>query len=98
MSTSGNYTVTPLQDGGLFSTKRMEADSGRLLPRHKASIESVLVVTDGACVVAMRGTDHALKPGDSLVIPADEWHQIRADPEFSAVHVMPREIRFEFDR
>lgn len=98
MSTTGNYTVTPLEEGALFSTKRMEADSERLLPRHRASIESVLVVIDGACVVAMRGTDHMLERGDSLVIPADEWHQIRAHPEFKAIHVMPREIRFEFDR
>lgn len=88
--------MTSLEEGALFSTKRMEADSGRVLPRHRASIESVLVVIDGECVVAMSGVDHALKPGDSLVIPAGEWHQIRAHPEFRAIHVMPRGIEFEF--
>lgn len=98
MDNAGKYTVKLLEEGALFSTKQMEADSGRLLPRHKASIESVLVVIDGACVVTMSGTDYALNRGNSLVIPEGEWHQIKAHPQFKAIHVMPRQITFEFSK
>lgn len=97
MDRTGNYTVTPLEEGVLFSTKQMAADAGRILPRHRASVESVLVVIDGECVMAIAGTERVLSLGDSIVIPAGEWHRIRANPEFRAVHVMPRGIEFEFD-
>ena len=80
----------------MFETKRMEAHSGTALPRHKASIESVLVVVAGECILNLSGTDRVLEQGDSAVIPADEWHQITANPEFQAIHIMPLGIRFEF--
>lgn len=88
--------VTPLKKGADFVTKRMEADSGTAFPKHTASVESVLVVTQGRCVVKFPDTDHALEAGDSFVVPAEEWHQVVADPEFSAVHIMPHQIRFDF--
>lgn len=88
--------VTPLKNGADFVTKRMEADSGEAFPEHTASVESVLVVTRGRCVVKFPDADHALEAGDSFVVPADVWHQVVADPDFSAVHIMPHQIRFEF--
>lgn len=98
MVTSGQYKVTPLQDGSLFVTKRMEATSGKAMPRHKASIESVLVVTDGQCLIKFDDENHVVAQGESFVVPADLWHQVVADPDFKAVHIMPKEIRFEFSK
>lgn len=95
---AGKSKVTPLEEGELFETKQMEATSGKLLPRHKASIESVLVVKEGACKVAFPDTDHLLESGDSLIIAADLWHQISGNPDFKAIHIMPKEIRFEFEK
>lgn len=88
--------MTPLEKGALFVTKRMEATAGVSWPRHRASTESVLVVTEGRCIVKFSDTDHSLSAGDSLIIPAGEWHEIVADPEFTAIHSMPNEIRFTF--
>lgn len=96
MGNTGNSNVIPLEKGAMFETKRMEAHSATILPRHKASIESVLVVVAGECILTLNGTDRILKQGDSAVIPADEWHQITAHPEFGAIHIMPMGIRFEF--
>ncbi len=93
---AGQHKVTPLHEGQLFATKRMEASAGIALPRHKASVESVLVVTEGRCIVRFADAEHVLALGDSFVVPADAWHQVVADPEFKAVHVMPKEIRFQF--
>ena len=96
MATPGRYDVTPLDEGTLFVTKQMEADSGRVLPGHIASTESVIVVIDGACVLKLGDTEHVLRQGHSFIIPGDVWHQITAHPEFAAIHIMPREIQFRF--
>lgn len=88
--------VTPLKKGDDFVTKRMEGDSGSAFPEHTASVESVLVVTQGRCLVKFPDADHAVEAGDSFVVPADVWHQVVADSDFSAVHIMPHQIRFEF--
>ena len=88
--------VTTLADGAELVAKRMEGASGTAFPAHTASLESVLVVTGGRCIISFSGTDHHLVAGDSFVVPADEWHQVVADPEFAAVHVMPKDIRFTF--
>ena len=88
--------VTTLADGTDLVAKRMEGASGTAFPEHAASLESVLVVTDGRCIIKFRDTEHGLAPGDSLVVPAGEWHQVVAAPQFAAVHVMPKDIRFTF--
>lgn len=98
MEFSGRSKVTPLQEGSLFTTKRMEGTSGVSMPRHRSSIESVLVVTDGQCIIQFDDEHHALTEGESFVVPADVWHQVVANPDFKAVHVMPKEIRFEFSK
>lgn len=88
--------VTTLANGAALVAKRMTGSSGTAFPEHTASLESALVVTDGQCVIRFPDDDHQLGAGDSHVIPADEWHQVVADPQFTAVHVMPKDIRFTF--
>lgn len=88
--------VTPLNSGSVYTTKRMEGASGQPFPGHTASVESVLVVTHGRCILKFRDKDHWVEAGESFVVPADQWHQVVADPEFKAVHVMPHEIQFHF--
>ena len=96
MNSKGLSRVTPLNEGALFVTKRMEATAEHAMPRHTASVESVLVVTSGHCVVAFDDARHSVSAGDSFVVPAGVAHQVIAAPEFVAVHVMPKEIRFDF--
>ena len=88
--------IRQLASGKMFNAKQMEANAGELLPKHIASIESVLVVLEGECILAISGTDHALKPGDSFIVPPKIEHQIRAVKDFKAVHVMTNDIEFEF--
>lgn len=89
-------TTATLAEGSTFAAKRMQASEGTSFPRHKASLESVLVVTAGRCLVRYADRAETLEVGDIAVIPADDWHQVEADPDFVATHVMPREIRFTF--
>ncbi|MCK9450713.1 MAG: cupin domain-containing protein [Bacteroidales bacterium] len=85
-----------LATGKKFTVKQMEAKAGDLLPKHIASIESVLTVIEGECVLALDGTDHTLQQGDSFIVPPEIIHQIRAITDFKAVHAMPKNIAFEF--
>lgn len=89
-------TIRSLATGKKFAAKQMEAKAGDLLPKHLASLESVLIVMEGECVLALAGTDHALRRGDCFIVPPDIEHQIRAVEDFKAVHVMPNEIEFKY--
>lgn len=85
-----------LQDGAVLMTKRMEGTEGTEFPKHTASLESALVLMEGQCTVTFPDRSHTMKPGDTLVIPADEVHQVVGEPDFKAIHIMPKDIRFSF--
>lgn len=88
--------VSPIAEGKKIKTKRMEGNAGELLPKHKASLESVLVVTHGECFLYIDEEEHNLKQGDSYIIPAHIIHQIKVVQDLKAIHVMPNGIDFEF--
>lgn len=96
MKSVTNPTVKPLAKGEKFQAKQMQAKAGALLPKHIASIESVLIVLEGECVLNLDGTDHSLRQGDSFIVPSAIEHQIRVIEDFKAVHVMTNDIKFKF--
>lgn len=91
-----NPTVKQLAQGKKFNVKQMSAKAGDLLPKHTASIESVLIVMEGECILSINDMDHRLKQGDSFIVPSAIKHQIRAITDFRAIHVMTNDIEFEF--
>lgn len=94
----GRTRVTPLQEGASLVIKRMEGSGGVSFPGHRASLESALVVVEGQCIFRTSDSDQVLKQGDSVVVPADIWHQVVAKPDFNAIHIMPAAIRFDFSK
>lgn len=88
--------VTQLAIGEELNAKQMEAKAGELLPKHLATIESVLVMIEGECSINLNGIDHNLKVGDSFIVPPHLKHQIKAITDFKAVHIMTNDIKFEF--
>lgn len=92
--TRAGVTTAPLAEGSTLVAKRMQSAPGSSFPRHRASAESVLVVTEGRCTIHEASSHRTVNAGDSAVIAADEWHRVDADPSFTAVHVMPKDIRF----
>lgn len=98
MPNAGDTRVTPRQEGERFVNKQMEGRGDAAFPGHRSSLESVLVVIEGQCRMMMGDAKHTLKQGDSFIVPPDVWHQVIADPAFKAVHIMPKEIRFDFRR
>ncbi|WP_368497976.1 helix-turn-helix domain-containing protein [Herbiconiux sp. A18JL235] len=55
------------------------AAHGRARP-HGAREVVVMLCTDGAGVVELRGREHRVLPGQIVVLPADEPHRYRAEP------------------
>lgn len=85
-----------LQNGAVLMTKQMEGTEGTEFPKHTASLESVLVMLEGSCTVVFPDAAHELRPGDTFIVPASKVHQVVGTPHFKAVHVMPKDIRFDF--
>ena len=98
MEGQGRSKVTPLLEGELWVTKQMEGTAGVALPGHRASIESVVVVIEGQCIIRFADGDRILPQGTSFIVPPEVWHQVIADPDFKAIHIMPKEIRFDFSK
>ena len=88
--------VKTLASGGKLMAKQMQANAGELLPEHIANIESILFIQEGECVFKMNNKDLVLKQGDTIVVPAEIKHQIRANTDFKAVHFMSNDIKFKF--
>lgn len=85
-----------LLEGAVLMTKRMEGTDGNEFPRHTASLESALVMLEGSCTIAFPDAAHELRPGDTFIVPADVAHQVVGTPDFQAIHIMPKAIRFDF--
>lgn len=85
-----------LAEGSVLVTKRMEGTDGTAFPAHAASLESALVIMEGSCTITFPDAAHELRAGDTFVVPADEVHHVAGTPDFVAVHVMPKGIRFNF--
>lgn len=93
-----NPKVKLLAEGEIFVAKEMAARAGEMLPKHRASKESVLIIQEGACILHLEDADLNLQIGEVYVVAADLIHQIEALEDFKAVHVMPKDIKFEFFR
>ncbi|GAA4282935.1 hypothetical protein GCM10022261_04660 [Brevibacterium daeguense] len=89
--------AVPLREGAVLATKRMEGTDGTAFPKHTASLESALVILEGTCTITFPDAAHELRAGDTFIVPADEVHQIVGTPDFTAIHIMPTDIRFNFD-
>lgn len=86
-----------LDAGKELVTKMMIGTEGTPFPAHTASRESVLVVVEGTCTITLPDAVHELRTGDTFIVPADEVHHVVGQPDFKAVHIMPQDIRFNFD-
>lgn len=88
--------VKTLALGSKLVAKQMQANAGDLLPVHSASLESILLVQEGACIFKINEIEKLLNEGDALVVPPGIKHQIKAETDFKAIHFMPKEIEFNF--
>ena len=88
--------VKELASGNNLSAKQMQAKAGDLLPKHEASIESILFIQEGECILKINGENKHLKQGEAFIVPPETKHQIKAKTNFTGVHFMPNDIEFQF--
>ncbi|OYR42741.1 cupin [Halorubrum sp. Ib24] len=62
-----------------FAMRRFEIASGAAVPRHTNAVEHEQYVLAGEYVVGIGETEHAVSPGDALLIPAGVEHWYRND-------------------
>lgn len=88
--------VRLIASGEKLTVKEMQAKAGDLLPKHLASVESILFVHQGECVLYINDEEKVLRQGDGFVIPPETKHQIKAITDFRGIHFMPSSIKFEY--
>ncbi|MBZ5535979.1 MAG: cupin domain-containing protein [Acidobacteriia bacterium] len=65
-------------------------DQGQALSEHTAPFDALVYVLEGESEVTISGKPHVLKPGEIILMPADQPHAVRALKQFKMVLTMIR--------
>ncbi|KGN78701.1 cupin [Porphyromonadaceae bacterium COT-184 OH4590] len=106
MTTYQKATIIPLEqsieytDGGVISkqvTKNsvgnitiFSFDKGQGLTEHTANFDAFVQILDGEAEIRIDGTPYLLKKGDSIIMPANRPHALRAVERFKMLLTMIR--------
>ena len=78
--------ASPTQGGAAHALWRVDMAPGQAGPAHAFDVEQVWTVLGGGATLALRGAEHALAAGDTVVIPAAAERQVSAGPAgFAAI-------------
>ena len=65
-------------------------DAGEGLSEHTAPFDALVYVYDGEAIVTISGKDYTVGKGETVIMPADEPHALRAASAFKMMLVMIR--------
>lgn len=65
-------------------------DEGQGLSEHKAPYDGFVYVINGEATIRVSGVDHHLKAGETIFMPANEPHAVKAIKRFKMMLVMIR--------
>ncbi|MBF0315428.1 MAG: cupin domain-containing protein [Oligoflexia bacterium] len=92
--------VVQYQKGGIVSLRVHENasggitvfafDEGQRLSEHSAPFDAVVTVLEGNGEIVIGGTAHALKTGETIIMPANIPHAVNAHEPFKMMLVMIR--------
>lgn len=63
-------------------------DAGQGLSEHTAPFDALVYLLDGEAEITISGKPFQLKAGDSIIMPADKPHALRAVKQFKMMLVM----------
>ena len=63
---------------------------GEGLSEHTSPYDALVYVYDGKAIITISGVDHEANDGETIIMPADEPHALRAITEFKMMLVMIR--------
>ena len=70
--------ASPTQGGAAHALWRVDMAPGQAGPAHVFDAEQVWTVLDGGATLALSGVEHAVGPGDTVVIPAQAQRRVVA--------------------
>ena len=62
-----------------FSLRQFKVVPGGHTPRHSHDYEHEVVILEGGGTVLLEGRENPIRPGDVILVPANEEHQFKAD-------------------
>jgi len=63
-------------------------DKGQGLSEHTAPFDALVHIVDGEAEIAISGNPFRLKKGETIIMPADKPHSLRASERFKMLLVM----------
>src|SRR5512133_2361397 len=66
-------------------------DQGEGLSEHTAPFDALVIIVEGEAEVEISGTSYRLREAETIVMPADQPHAIRATTQFKMLLTMVRE-------
>ena len=63
-------------------------DEGEGLSEHTTPFDAMVLVVDGKAEIIIDGSSHLLESGDSIIMPADIPHALKAVEKFKMVLTM----------
>ena len=108
MATFEKETVFSLEDvieytqGGVISKQVTKSKGGNLtlfsfdkeqgLSEHKTPFDAIVLILDGEAEITIGGKLHLLKKGDSIIMPANVPHALKAVERFKMLLTMIRDV------
>ena len=63
-------------------------DKGEGLSEHSAAFDALVYIFDGKAEISIAGKIHSLKTGETIIMPANKPHSLRAVERFKMLLVM----------
>jgi quercetin dioxygenase-like cupin family protein len=63
-------------------------DRGQGLSEHTAPFDALVYIIDGRAEITISGTEHSLKAGEMIIMPANEPHALKAVQKFKMLLLM----------
>ncbi len=65
-------------------------DKGQSLSEHTAPFDALIYILDGAAEVVISSKKYVLKQGDTIIMPANKPHAVKANERFKMLLIMVR--------
>jgi len=85
-----------LNKGNSLKILEITGSVNMIMPTHTSSEEATVIVLEGSAIIDFGGSEHLLKAGDTLLIPAKQTHSLLVMTKLRALVIMPIESLIEF--
>ncbi|ABB30933.2 Cupin 2 conserved barrel domain protein [Geobacter metallireducens RCH3] len=86
----GSVVSKTLNDKKVGTITLFAFDKGQGLSEHTAPYDAFVEIVDGEADITIVGTDHRVKEGQFIIMPANQPHALRAVTPFKMLLVMIR--------